>query len=792
MNKSDKEMIEIFMVTVNEESRKLLMVCQQHITFFEDNLKNAAKLNNADTNSFCRGRNHYETGCFKKQIAKRSVKNFNYTISRNVNGNNNNSKSEEYVSEKSNVGKDTCLRCGIKQKRRSTRLQLDNSILVVVLFSFLISTICGKNINITIPANIEKTLNPESDSADSLFAPKNSTIVPGNFKYCTVDSKSDPIDLGSICKLPKYENYPNLAKSKKALKAEFKQLVEDKEFSGMQERYTHNGPERLHSINVVTLDVYSKEIMSVIGMAYECLYYRKKYKFHESLTFGKYSQDWIEYISVTDHECHNMVKHKRCGFSKGEMKCDSLGTCTFDGTVTPEYKWISDIFMESDHCVVKERELTAVNSKSKVFGSCKVEDNYCVVGYSTYVWEEKIVHTCPFRRVIKQQEFEVLQNGFKNNEFAFVYAGLTDYCGSKLIKTDEGAFVRFSDFANDSFYKLTGFDESKEKLDLKEITELTIATIDRNKLIETKEAKELFLKSCENFQKELILFSYTKNKSLRVKDYNNKEWILFTGPNEQLITGKCFDVDYVKISKIYTRCSDSLKIKFLHNNTSRNGYLQTNGVIVDKHLTQKTCTRKQMNSKNLYHTKTDLVIEFLDGKTKVIYKDSLKRANFKYLNGMDDVIQHKTILDEEFSDRNSNNGFEDFEINRMDKREHIMNTINRFVEWSKRQTLIVMIAIPSIVIVVILVVSTILIKIGMNPCALLYSGIVLCCRCSASYCVRCGRFYIDGCCKNSKSPVMKYDAAEAVVTIEQAPAKEEIYGIPKTHEDQEKYHRFIK
>ena len=49
-----------------------------------------------------------------------------------------------------------------------------------------------------------------------------------------------------------------------------------------------------------------------------------------------------------------------------------------------------------------------------VFGACKVEDYYCVVDYSTYVWDDKIVHTYPFRRVIKQQEFKVLDNGFKN------------------------------------------------------------------------------------------------------------------------------------------------------------------------------------------------------------------------------------------------------------------------------------------------------------------------------------------------------------------------------------------
>ena len=51
--------------------------------------------------------------------------------------------------------------------------------------------------------------------------------------------------------------------------------------------------------------------------------------------------------------------------------------------------------IRSDHCVVKERKLTAVDSKSMVFGACKVEDNYRIVGYSAYVWDDKIVHTYP-------------------------------------------------------------------------------------------------------------------------------------------------------------------------------------------------------------------------------------------------------------------------------------------------------------------------------------------------------------------------------------------------------------
>ena len=256
--------------------------------------------------------------------------------------------------------------------RRSSRLRLNNHLLIFLLLNLFFGLLNCAKINFNIPSNVSKVLysnNPTQEFAD---------IVPGNFKYCNFNLAPRPLMIDSVCQMPK-----KVKDDKKSRTSQnFKRItIMDSKKNGIIEEHA-NGVSKSY----VSIDVYTKEENEVDGTAYECIYLKKKYKFLEDFSFGEYEQDWEEYVELTDYKCHNMVKHKRCGYSGATMTCNNAGTCKYDGVAEAEYNWLHSILKETDHCTVKVRKIRAKTSKSMFFGAnCKAEDLHCTLGHSMFV-----------------------------------------------------------------------------------------------------------------------------------------------------------------------------------------------------------------------------------------------------------------------------------------------------------------------------------------------------------------------------------------------------------------------
>jgi hypothetical protein len=102
----------------------------------------------------------------------------------------------------------------------------------------------------------------------------------------------------------------------------------------------------------VHINVYTKELNSVVGKAFECNQVRKYKKFTENILLNRFEIEWQEKITLTDLDCKKMVKYKLCG---SKMNCDNK-VCTFAEGITPEYRWGQLIVKAGDACLFREKK----------------------------------------------------------------------------------------------------------------------------------------------------------------------------------------------------------------------------------------------------------------------------------------------------------------------------------------------------------------------------------------------------------------------------------------------------
>lgn len=114
----------------------------------------------------------------------------------------------------------------------------------------------------------------------------------------------------------------------------------------------------------------------------------------------------------------------------GRSNCDNK-VCSFAEGITPEYSWGQSIVKAGDACLFREKEIIAEDKNSFLFGTdCRGIDLHCQVGDSMVIWENSIVHNCPFRRIMKQVEFEVTDTGFnsQSKNLNFIFSNSLNWC----------------------------------------------------------------------------------------------------------------------------------------------------------------------------------------------------------------------------------------------------------------------------------------------------------------------------------------------------------------------------
>ena len=82
---------------------------------------------------------------------------------------------------------------------------------------------------------------------------------------------------------------------------------------------------------------------------------------------------------------------------------------------------------------------------------------------------------------------------------------------------------------DDSFYKNTGIVGGTSDVNLKEISELTLASLDFDLRLETELAKQEYLQSCQNFKTAIEVFRFgTDNVYLQTKDFKGNQLVIYS------------------------------------------------------------------------------------------------------------------------------------------------------------------------------------------------------------------------------------------------------------------------
>ena len=505
------------------------------------------------------------------------------------------------------------------------------------------------------------------------------------------------------------------------------------------------------------MDVYIKEENEVDGKAYECMYFKRGNP--------KYDQDWDEYVKLTDYECHNMVKYKRCGYSGAKMTCDeATGTCKFDGVAEAKYRWLHSILKETDHCIVKVREIRAKTAESLVFGgNCQAKDLYCTVGHSTFVWDESVFHKCPFRRIMKQTDFEMINTdnpGFKTSYFQhelfFSFAEQVTYCDSKIISTKEGVFMKFSDSTQNEFYEKTSYNEAPNFQD-NEIMKLTLAETNAVENLQNEEKLDIFKSSCNNFEISLRLFSHTRKNTLRIKDFNKRESVFYSDSEGQIYKGECFNVSYLKFRNYYKRCQDDLTVQYIDkNNKLTVGLMDINGIITDRldnSRDDKTHTCEDYPQRRYFSTGSQYTIQLIKDWTHVIDTTNYNSISYSHIKESENEMNHQTILEEKSNEEN----FKMIELDDTDNVDKevtnkLKKSMNKVMKWSKGLTLIHYFTVIVVIIGIITAICAVLIACKLNPCELLWYCVSGCMELSFDALCKCVCFFINGCCRKQSNP----------------------------------------
>jgi len=172
---------------------------------------------------------------------------------------------------------------------------------------------------IQIYKNPLKLLNYDKLSPESSYQ-----LVIGDFKVCPEIRNKNPMNLKNICEIPKVTNV-------------IKRQVDFKKMFFNQKESMFYFKENNMACKLVHINVYTKELNSVVGKAFECIQVRKYKKFTENILLNRFEIEWQEKITLTDLDCKKMVKYKLCGKSRGKMNCDNK-VCSFAEGITPEYR----------------------------------------------------------------------------------------------------------------------------------------------------------------------------------------------------------------------------------------------------------------------------------------------------------------------------------------------------------------------------------------------------------------------------------------------------------------------
>ena len=466
------------------------------------------------------------------------------------------------------------------------------------------------------------------------------TKVTGDFKYCLGAYQKTPINRNNLC-------------NERSSKVDPKGLID---FNNIV--YNNHHVRDDHGKHFISFDVYTKENRSVIGVGYECSAIVYDWSFGLTVFGYRWKTMTKKVLKLETRECAVMTKSESC-FGK-KMTCAEK-ICEYEGEVIEQYSIWGTVNKQITNCVMKKRTLTATNVQAHLFDTnCLVSDYYCRLPKSIIIWEENVIKNCPFKRILKNVEFEVSTLTFfsKKHNLAFKFRGVQEYCETKIIKTYEGAYLTSNN--NEHFYQKTDLPDNDNNVDLLRMVELNLASIDYSTINARTDSKNLFKKQCTVFESLVNSASIANDKYFKFKDYRNNDLILYSLYGE-IYKPECVNVNEIFFDNNPEKCYKDFEIVATVKGKNISSFLSHYGII-KTHSQELPCINDLIRTVPIPNQVNYIINK--NNIQKVVNVNEIKLEEVTFVgSGSEETIFHDDILHESLFNmlhENENQVIQDF------------------------------------------------------------------------------------------------------------------------------------
>jgi hypothetical protein len=201
---------------------------------------------------------------------------------------------------------------------------------------------------------------------------------------------------------------------------------------------------------------------------------------------------------------------------------------------------------------------------------CWPEDLYCQIQENIIIWENDIIHKCPFF-FIRQIPATIIGNIIIGDNLLFQITNKQQACDVHIMSTTEGIYISVD-------LRASQLKTSNIELDMK--THFMLAEID----FRIESILRIFDKL--NNKIETQICTIIKDKLLHMENYtyislndeNNIDRVLFKD-NGELIVTNCVPITTITIATTNKYCYKHIPVSFMYNNNTINGFLRENNLL---------------------------------------------------------------------------------------------------------------------------------------------------------------------------------------------------------------------
>ena len=384
-------------------------------------------------------------------------------------------------------------------------------------------------------------------------------------------------------------------------------------------------PDLVSTINCDEKIIEKKPIISAIRNTILCPLIKKDTAFETTafvckiskLTYLTYQYFWsgevrdyepsIEVLVLSAEDCYAMIYTKSCYNNKMKRQIDE--TYYYKGIPLRTYSRFVELSFVVYDCLLSTKAIVSNNVNSVLpFAEkpCPANQGYCVRGDFTFVWNTTITN-CSYR-IVNGFHFEELRDLIyysSKSVFQLNYVvDSTKTCGeidvnSKHIDEKTSFIVKLKETKDICGVPVTATSLNMYLVDYKYYKQFESIEIDnrvQNQLIAAEsDSKTIILQNelielsnkinhqaCSIFKNQIEVFkNWPKNRYYQIHDSNGKEIVLFNDQvSNELIICKCIEIDSFEVVHNLKECFNLIQITFQLNNTTVDGFLDNNNIIV--------------------------------------------------------------------------------------------------------------------------------------------------------------------------------------------------------------------